>query len=75
MPTTAHLTNEKYAGHDVVVASGYKYYVVSKHKTQFNARRKFGRLDFPKTAKIRKVGKWWMVLQGLPRQYQNGRLL
>jgi len=73
MPATAYLTAETYAGHPVVVDNGYKYYVVSKHKTNFNARRQLRRLDNP--AKIRKIGKWWMIIQGLPRQYQNGRLL
>ena len=73
MTITAYLTAWKYGGRPVVMMDGYKYYVVSKHKTQFNARRQLRRLDNP--AKIRKIGKWWMILQALPRQYQNGRLL
>ena len=71
--TTAYLTDEHYAGRPVVIVNGYKYYVVSKHRTSFNARRQSRRLDYK--GKIRKIGNWWVILQGLPRQYQNGRLL
>lgn len=71
--TTAYLTDEHYAGRPVAVVDGYKHYVVSKHKTQFNAHRQIRRLDYK--GKIRKIGKWWMVLQILPKKFQNGRLL
>ena len=71
--STAYLTAEAYAGRLVVIDNGYKYYVVSKHKTQFNASRQLRRLD--SLAKVRKIGKWWMILHALPRQFQNGRLL
>jgi hypothetical protein len=70
--TTAYLTNEKYGGRPVVSANGYKYYVVSKHRTQFNAHRASRRLDNP--SRILKIGTWWMILQTLPKKFQNGRM-
>jgi hypothetical protein len=71
--TITYLTDEHYAGLPVVVVDGYKHYVVSRHKTWFNARRKLWQLDYG--GQIRKVGKWWMILHGLPKKFQNGRLL
>jgi len=74
----AELTTQTYGGHtivvhptmahSVVISRGHKYYVLSKHRTKFNARRQLKRIDLP--AKILKVGDWWVVAQGLPRQYQ-----
>jgi hypothetical protein len=72
MPSTAYLTDELYAGSPVVIIDGYRYCIVSKHKTQFNAHRQLRKLDYK--GRMRKVGKWWMILQGLPKKYQNGRL-
>lgn len=68
---TTTLTHEKYGGRPVVRVDGYLYYIVSKHKTQFNARRQHRKLDF--RGKIRKVGNWWMILQGLPKDFQEKR--
>lgn len=70
MPS-AILANETYGGHPVVLVDGYKYHVLSKHKTSFNARRQHRRLDYK--GKIRKVGNWWMILLGLPGKYQVKR--
>jgi len=67
MPSVV-LTSEKYNGRPVVLVDGYKYYFVSRHKTNFNACRQHRRLDYK--GKIRKVGKWWVILQGLPGKYQ-----
>ena len=65
---SAILANEKYGGRPVVLVNGYRYYVVSKHKTNFNARRQFRRLGY--RGKIHKVGNWWMIIRGLPMQFQ-----
>ena len=72
MPATVYLTAETYASHPVAMLNGYKYYVVSRHKTWFNARRRFRQMAY--RGKIRKMGKWWMILQALPKKSQNGRL-
>jgi len=61
---------ETYGGRSVVVIRGHKYYVLSRHRTKFNAKRQVRRSDFPRTAKVRKVGKWWALVQLLPKQYQ-----
>ena len=73
MGATAYITDAAYAGRPVVMVDGYRYYVVSRHKTRFNATGVLRKLDWK--GRVRKVGKWWMVLQGLPKKYQNGRLL
>lgn len=58
MPS-AVLTNETYGGHPVVLVDGCKYYVLSKHKTNFNARRQLRRLDYK--GKIRKMGNCFLT--------------
>ena len=67
----AVLTHEKYNSRPVVLVDGYRYYMVSKHKTEANARRQLQRMDYK--GKLRRVGDWWMILQGLPAQFQVKR--
>lgn len=61
---------ETYGGRTVVVIRGRKYYVLSRHRTKFNADRQLKRKRYP-FAKIRKVGKWWAIVQLLPKRYQG----
>ena len=69
---SAILANEKYGGRPVVLVNGYRYYVVSKHKTNFNARRRLSQLRRLGSYRggVYKVGNWWMIIQVLPGQFQ-----
>lgn len=71
--SVTHLTHEKYGGRPVVIINGYKYYVISKHRTKFNANRQLRKLDYP--AKVRKADKWWVIVRALPKQFQEKRRL